>query len=134
MTSQEIHELAEAWIRHAAHILAEDEESDELCEAWEKAYELKYDNPEALWQLILEIHKQDKSRVVAEVLSAGPLEDLLAEHGEEFIEVVETQAKQDPSFAFLLGGVWQNTMTDEVWQRVQAVWDRRGWDGIPKES
>lgn len=30
-------------------------------------------------------------------------------------------AKEDERFNYLLGGVWQNTMSDEVWKRVQAA-------------
>ena len=55
------------------------------------------------------------------VLAAGPLEDLLAKRGEDFIDRVEELARKDPKFNDLLGGVWRNTMTDEVWQRVQAI-------------
>jgi hypothetical protein len=64
------------------------------------------------------------------VLSAGPIEYLLAKHGEQFIKRVEKETKADPFFARLLGGVWKNAMTDSVWSRLQAVCDRRGWDGI----
>nr|WP_156089043.1 hypothetical protein [Paucibacter sp. KBW04] len=49
-----------------------------------------------------------------------------------FIERVEQLARQDPVFAWTLGVVWQCQMTDEIWARVQQVWDRRGWDGIPE--
>jgi hypothetical protein len=49
------------------------------------------------------------------------------------IERVETEARSNPLFAKLLGGVWQNEMPDHIWRRVQAVWDRRGWDGIPED-
>ncbi|HUV96794.1 MAG TPA: hypothetical protein VMV98_04925, partial [Acidobacteriaceae bacterium] len=59
-------------------------------------------------------------------------EDLLAKHCEIFIDRVEAEARKDPRFAKLLGGVWQNKMSDAVWKRVQAAWDRRGWDGIPE--
>jgi hypothetical protein len=55
------------------------------------------------------------------LLAAGPLEDLLAHHGELWIDRVEAQAQADPKFNYLLGGVWQNQMTEDVWQRVQAV-------------
>src|SRR6266540_1227574 len=98
MPSQEIHEIAKAWIKHAhdlikhAHDLTVDEDADGFAWAWEKAFDLKYENPALLWQLILEIHAQDQSNEVAEVLSAGPLEDLLSEHGQEFIEPIEKQA------------------------------------------
>jgi hypothetical protein len=82
--------------------------------------------------MILSIRSRDQSIHIEQVLSAGPLENLLALHGEGFIDRVESEAQRDPSFAKLLGGVWKNRMSDEVWQRVQAVWDRRGWDGIPE--
>lgn len=26
---------------------------------------------------------------------------------------------------------WQYAMSEAIWSRVQAVWDRRGWDGVP---
>jgi hypothetical protein len=66
------------------------------------------------------------------VLSAGPIEDLLAQHGDAFIDRVEIEARRDPSFAKVLGGVWQNSMSDEVWKRLQTVWDRKGWDDLPE--
>lgn len=61
------------------------------------------------------------------------MEDLLSGHGAQFIDRVEAQARSDPQFAMFLGGVWRFQMADEVWARVQAVWDRRGWDGILAE-
>jgi hypothetical protein len=67
-------------------------------------------------------------------LSAGEIENLLSRNGPEMIQLIEAEARRDPSFAKLLGGVWKNRMTDEVWSRLQAVWDRRGWDGIPEEG
>jgi hypothetical protein len=75
----------------------------------------------------------DQSIETIQSLSAGEIEDMLARNGIEMIALVETEARRDPSFAKLLGGVWQNRMADKVWSRLQAVWDRRGWDGIPEE-
>lgn len=99
----------------------------------DREYDLLHADPESLWMLILAIYHLDQSPQIDQVLSAGPIEDLLAAHGEAFIKRVEAEAKRDPSFAFTLGGVWQNSMTDSVWQRLQRVWDRRGWDGMPKQ-
>jgi hypothetical protein len=59
------------------------------------------------------------------------VEALLAKHGDSFIDRIETQARFDSKFAKLLGGVWKNRMSDANWNRLQAVWDRSGWDGIP---
>lgn len=76
---------------------------------------------ESLWRFILAAYKRDLSDRTISVLAAGPLEDLLAKQGHEFIDRVEELARKDPRFNDLLGGVWRNTMTDEIWQRVQAA-------------
>jgi hypothetical protein len=94
MTQHELDRLADDWIRyhHATKGSPEREES-----AWTTdLYELEYHDPETLWLLILAIHARDQSARIQEVLSAGPVEDLLAKHGERFIERVESKARQDP--------------------------------------
>jgi hypothetical protein len=90
--------------------------------------------PHKAWRVILLIWSMDQSTETMQDLSAGEIEDLLSRNGTEMISLVEAEARRDPSFAKLLGGVWKNRMTDEVWSRLQAVWDRRGWDSIPEES
>ena len=79
------------------------------------------DKADRLWPFLLEAYKRDLPHKVIANLAAGPLEDLLAKRGEDFIDRVEELARRDPKFNYLLGGVWRNTMTDEVWQRVQAI-------------
>jgi hypothetical protein len=76
---------------------------------------------DALWEFVLEAYERELSPGVIGVLAAGPLEDLLARQGAEFIDRVEELARKDPKFNYLLGGVWRNKMTDDVWQRVQAA-------------
>ena len=76
---------------------------------------------EHLWRFITTVYKRDLSDTAIGVLAAGPLEDLLAKQGPEFIERVEELARKDPKFNHLLGGVWRNSMTVEVWERVQAA-------------
>jgi hypothetical protein len=97
--------------------------------ASEKMIDLALENPEELWDPILEILKRDPPTEVIEVLAAGPLEDYIAKLGERVIDRVEVQAAADAKFRNLLGGVWRNSMSDAVWARVQACWDRSGWDG-----
>ena len=107
MNEIDIQKLAIGWVEHVKEF-TKDENASTHAWAWDAEFDLKYDNPELLWELIQEINRIDQSSSVAEVLAAGPLEDLLAMHGEKFIELVEEKAKKDQSFAFLLGGVWQN--------------------------
>lgn len=126
-----IHHLAKAWIelQRAPH---NSDEYNALFWAYEKLSGLVDDQPDAAWQVVLLIWSIDQSIPTEQNLSAGPVEYLLAKHGDRMIALVEAAAKRDPSFAKMLGGVWKNQMSDEVWARLQCVWDRRGWDGIPE--
>lgn len=126
MTQDAILELADAWIRYwqAPEDSAERGDFDLAM----RFHDIEYHQPEILWAMILAIHSRDQSTHIQQVLSAGPVENLLALHGEEFIDRVESEAQRDPSFAKLLGSVWKNRMSDEVGQRVQAVRDLRGYD------
>ena len=76
---------------------------------------------EELWNFVLRTYKRDLSQDVISILAAGPLEDILAKKGEEYIGRTELLAANDEKFKYLLGGVWQNSMSDEVWARVQAA-------------
>jgi hypothetical protein len=60
----------------------------------------------------------DALRIVVELIStatddtclaavgAGPLEDLLHEHGDSLIDAIETEARRSPPFANALASVW----------------------------
>ena len=76
---------------------------------------------ERLWQFILAVYRRKPSQKVIGNLAAGPLEDLLGKFGHKFIERVIALARSDKDFKFLLGGVWQNDMPEEIWQMIQAV-------------
>lgn len=115
--------LIRAWIA-----LQEAEEESAFYErnlwAGEKLWEFSQDNPELCWKIILEILDRNLSDKIMGNLAAGPLEDLLAAHGPKFIERIERQASQDKHFRILLGGVWQNEMSNDVWKRVQIAAER----------
>ncbi len=131
MSDAELNELARDWIGYW-----HDKKNEELWEAWNRSSdymdEAVESHPLDAWKLVLTIHALDQSEKIQQVLSAGPIEDLLVKHGDETIPLVEAEARRDATFAKVLGGVWKNRMTDEIWARLQAVWDRRGWDGIPE--
>lgn len=131
MTEADKLALAVAWVKDkwASSSAGPDEPPMTV---FERVDELKYEDPETLWDVIrLALDASQDETEVIEVLAAGPLEDLLVHHGAEFIERVEQEARRNPRFAHLLGGVWQSSMADDLWRPVQVVWNRRGWDGIP---
>lgn len=78
-------------------------------------------NIDELWEFVRQVYRRDLSQEVISILAAGPLEDILAMKGEEYIDQIELLAKNDPKFSYILGGVWKNAMANEVWSRVQAV-------------
>jgi hypothetical protein len=129
-TPTEIERLAQAWIALYCTDRGTDEHNSRFW-VFSLVYDLQDDAPETVWQFILAVQRLD--RRIAQKLSAGPIEDLLVRHGAAFIDRVEDEARRDPAFAFTLGGVWQNRMTDEVWSRIQAVATYAGWDGNPDE-
>ncbi|KAB7768787.1 DUF6869 domain-containing protein [Xanthomonas maliensis] len=75
---------------------------------------------EDCWAAILEVLSRNPPELVVGVLAAGPLEDLIDRYGPEFIERIELQARRDPAFRHLLGGVWTSS-TPSIWARVEAA-------------
>jgi hypothetical protein len=121
----DIKTLSEEWIK------AEEQDDSSEQNHWSIDYviELPLDGKfEELWSFVQYTYKKDISKFVIENLAAGPLEDLLTYAGESYIEEIEQLASNDPKFRSVLGGVWKNNMTDQVWERVQDSWDRTGWD------
>ncbi|WP_425502841.1 DUF6869 domain-containing protein [Pinirhizobacter soli] len=125
--------LVSSWLalQHARRRNKSSPEREELSWATGKVWEMCNSSPDEAWEFIVAAWCADQSPVIAENLSAGPLEDLLAKHGDRVIDRVETEARKNPSLSSLLGGVWRSEIAETVWARVLAIRDRRGWDGIP---
>ena len=84
-------------------------------------HELVRNDPETAWNFLQKMWKLATTDQMLANIAAGPLEDLLKYHGEKFVDVVVEAAQSDPVFKKMLGAVWQNTIPDDVWNRVKAV-------------
>jgi hypothetical protein len=82
------------------------------------AWDLVRDNGILGLEFVLAVLAEKPDEQIIGVLAAGPLEDLLGHHSSAIIDRAEEEARRSPEFRHLLGGVWQNQMTDEIWQRV----------------
>ena len=112
----DIKSLSQEWIKAGE---SADDSSRENHWSIEYVLDLDLDGKfDELWSFILYTYKQDVSNKVIEILAAGPLEDLLANDGETYIDEIEVLARKDPKFNNLLGGVWKNAMSDSLWERV----------------
>lgn len=94
-----------------------DEALDTLAEA----------NPRAMLHAIVALLDEQLDQDVIAPLAAGPLEDLLGAHGDALIDEVEKLSKEHPAFQHALGGVWQNNMSDAVWERILSAGPDQRW-------
>lgn len=85
---------------------------------------LPYEEPALAWEFIKAVVAQAPGHKALASLAAGPLEDLLAAHGQEYISAIEGLAKDDSAFRATVRNVWRNTIAPEVWDRLQALCDR----------
>ena len=116
--------IGAAWDRAQADQENVDTPYDEHPDGWAIDWTLNQygRDPELDWQVIEWIAENTKSRWSSVMLAAGPLENLISEHGESFIERIEGKARRSPRWRFILSGVWpQGRHNSEVWQRVLAA-------------
>lgn len=121
MNDAELNRIVDAWVagQEAEEGTPERERNYwAIDQVWDWSIE---GEAEQLWQFILVTYQRDISQSVIGMLAAGPLEELLAEYGPAYIERVERLAERDEKFNRLLGGVWRNSMTDEVWERIRSA-------------
>lgn len=112
--------IAQRWIEFFSVPAKQRREEIARDDSW---WVLPQDEPELCYAAILQVIEllpSDPSNRVLQAIAAGPTEDLLAKHGATFITRIEAEARRNPPFNLLLGGVWRSSMTQDVWERVQA--------------
>jgi hypothetical protein len=112
--------LAATWIA-LQYAKSNSQEHETKFWSFEELDRLQASDPERCWSIILKIFALDQSDHLLTNLGAGPLEDLLAGHGDRFIGRVETLARQEPRFRFLTQMVWRNSISAPVWARLRKA-------------
>lgn len=125
MTKEEMREWVEAYIKVQEE---PDKANPEHSSYWavEKFLDLSDENPELCFKAILQILHREPNEKVIGILAAGPLEDLIEDHGTDFISEIESEARLNPAFRHLLGGVWECT-NPEIWNRVLKARNNKSW-------
>ncbi len=116
-------EVIDIWLKHQ-----KTKEDKYFC-GWEILQDMVMADPELLWKITLKFIERDVSDEALYLYAAGPLEDLLSEHGPKFIDRVELEARRHPQFRKLLGGVWMGDKNKDVTKRVE-FWQK----AIPKDE
>jgi hypothetical protein len=80
----------------------------------------KLDDQGAL-ELILDLIEAANTEKDLALIGAGPFEDMLVKHGPKIIDQVIELARKDLKVRTALSNVWQNNITDQVWQKVQHL-------------
>jgi hypothetical protein len=79
------------------------------------------ERPEQAWEMIKAVVEFDASPPVMESIAAGPVEELLIQHGEKIIAKVEKDARDSAVIRDLLGGVWKGAMPERVWSKIESL-------------
>ena len=120
MKTDEIEKFADEWIEaRSTHGSLENSVLD---------LELPFSNPEVCLDVIVRILEKIEPTTDIElfpVLAAGPLEDLLNEHGETVVNKVEVLAGRSPDFRKLLNGVWDSEVNETVKSRLSKYRDHQ---------
>lgn len=74
-----------------------------------------------LWEFVLIAEPICTSERSFGMLGTGPLEDLIQDHGETFVDRIEARAREMPRFAQLLKHVWVPAGTDPITLRYLAL-------------
>lgn len=84
-------------------------------------FELR-DHPDLIWAFVQKALAGAETVWQVIMLAAGPLEDLIADHGAAMIDRIERAARHSPRFRFALTGVWpQGNRASPVWARIEAA-------------
>jgi hypothetical protein len=90
--------------------------------ASDELHDMVHAKPERAWPIILSLIRESPADDFLAIVAAGPLEDLLWEHGAVFMDRVETLAAEDRHFRHALAGVCGSSqMSAELWKRLRGA-------------
>jgi hypothetical protein len=91
----------------------------ELFWAFEEVLEICISDPERAWQLTLTLIAKASNPKSLSYIAAGPLEDLLKNHGSAVIDRVEIAARRDSKFRLALCDVWG--LSGDIYERAKIA-------------
>lgn len=116
----DINKLARSWI--LAHKCGVDSLGyDRNFWAVEELINIAREDPDRLWESILQILDSDDSEEISKAVGAGPLEDLVVFHGSSFIDKIESQAAVSTRFRSTMKFVWLDSDDSEFADRFYEI-------------
>lgn len=118
--SQDLDQIAKDWIE-LQYQFARNDAPEAGLDVLSAMDAIRQQQPGVFLDLVRTINRLDSSDLISSNLAAGPLEDLLSQHGDALIDRIESIAASDFRFRELFSAVWSNSMAPEVWDRVQKL-------------
>lgn len=113
---RDLDRLARSWI-FAQKLGVDRPGYDKHIWAVDEMIDLAIDSPDELWLAILRILEIDSTEEVVKAVGAGPLEDLMVQHGEQFINEVEKYAAKSAALKNAIKNVWLDEKDTPIWER-----------------
>jgi len=89
--------------------------------AWEEMHELISTEPERAWRLMIQMVRQSQDDLALAGVAAGPLEDLLAWCGPQFVERAENLAASEPRFQQALMMIYTSRLQPDIRRRIESA-------------
>ncbi len=89
--------------------------------AHEELADLCENKPQDAWEVIVALVGAAKSDSLLEAIGAGPLQDLMVLHGEDYISRVEREAAANPRFRRAMAGAWLDSSDTPVWAKFYQI-------------
>jgi len=89
--------------------------------AFDRISALCISEPFEAWAAVKEVLAHDHSPNVTSSLGAGPIEELLVNHGRKLIDLIERDAIESASIRDALRSVWRSDTDPGVWRRVEKL-------------
>ena len=113
-------EIVEAWI--AMSLATHGSEAfEQNFWALEIIWNLCKEAPLEAWEVILGLIEAAPSEKLLAAVGAGPFEDLMCDHGEVVISLVEQEAARNEKFLAAMSSVWLDSKDTPVWRKFYEV-------------
>jgi len=89
--------------------------------AHEDLAELCESKPRDAWEVIVALVGAANTEPLLEAIGAGPLQDLMTQHGEEYIAQVEKEAQENARFRRAMAGAWLDSDDTPVWAKFYQI-------------
>lgn len=89
--------------------------------AHEELADLSEHTPRDAWEVILALVEAAKSDELLEAIGAGPLQDLMTLHGEQFISRLEHEAMANRRLRKAMASAWLDADDTPVWKKFYEI-------------